>query len=747
MDESRVEVGPRECAFEVSLTWYTLGHTKHQALSTNTTLSLTVTLKETAPMKRPFLVLLLSVCVFLPGLAQTAPQDPPPPPPVPTQTQKPSDDKDDDVVKITTNLVQIDAVVTKGGKAVPDLTAEDFEIYEDGKKQTITSFAYISNLPKAVAEPAPAKGKPTAVVPPPRLNRDDARRTVALVVDDLGLSAESMGPVRKQLRKFVAEEVQPNDLVAIVRTGGELGALQQFTNDKRLLSRAVEKLRWNRCNRVGVHVLRPISGFESALDGPEFSCGGNSFHRTLKALRFILDAMGQLPGRKSMVLLSDSLPIENQEIQFENEALNTFPNTRNFYSALEKIAEKAIRASVVIYSVDTQGLQYTGITAADNIRLTRSTMNTQISNIMSSRSMLLTGRREGGRLIADQTGGFQVRNSNSFELPRIMQDQSGYYLIGYRPTSETFNRRFHHIKAKVKRSGMTVRTRYGFYGVSEEEVKPVQLLNPRATNLALMSPFGAQDIEVNLLSFFTDDKVVGPTARSFVYIDAKGLTFQPSNNRHEAAIDLHGVVFGDNGTVVEQLSRGVTLSLSEDDYQQAIHNGMSLRIDMPVKKPGAYQVRIATRDVKSGKIGSAGQFVDVPDLKKKRLATSGIVLGNVTAFTGRDVNEVLDSIGPRSFDPNSDLHFALVAYNATSTSNLVMEASLLRDGKSVYSGAEVPIDVSKLTDPDRLLINGSIRLGPELELGDYYLQVVITDKSAKDKAAPLVQWIEFEIVK
>ena len=90
-----------------------------------------------------------------------------------------------------------------------------------------------------------------------------------------------------------------------------------------------------------------------------------------------------------------------------------------------------------------------------------------------SRSDLLWRRREGGELIARQTGGFQVRNSNSFELPRILQDQNGYYLLGYSPTSETFNRRFHHIKAKVKRSGMTLRTRYGFFGVSEEDMAPV----------------------------------------------------------------------------------------------------------------------------------------------------------------------------------------------------------------------------------------------------------------------------------
>lgn len=688
---------------------------------------------------KPYLALLLSICVFVPALAQNKPAAPPPP-------QKKAE-AEDDVVRITTNLVQVDAVVTKGGKTVPNLTAEDFEIYEDGRKQTITSFAYISNVPTTTAAaPPPEKGKVIDAPPAAPLKRDEARRTVALVVDELGLSAESINQVKKQLRKFIAEELSPNDLVAVIRTSGELGALQQFTNDKRILSRAVDRVRWNPCSRAGVTVLPRMQLISSQFEDPELSCGGNSYYRTMKALRFIVDAMGLLPGRKSMVIMSDSLPVESQEIKFESPELNVISNTTRFTGLLQRIAEKAIRASVVIYAVDTQGLQYTGITAADSMPLTRQNMNASINNVMSTRSNLLWRRSDGGQLISRQTGGFQVRNSNSFDLPRILEDQNGYYLIGYRPTNETFNRKFHHIKAKVKRSGMTVRTRFGFFGVSEEEVGPTQLLNPKSTNVALVSPFGAQDIEVNLNSFFTHDKAIGSLVRSFVYVDAKGLKFELVNGRHEAKIELHGVIFGDNGTVVEQVSRGVALSLPETEYQQALQNGMALRVDMPVKRPGAYQVRVATRDIETAKIGSAGQFVDIPDLNKKLVAVSGIVLGTADRFSGVYVNEVMERAGVRSFAPNSDLHFGFMTYNATSTSNLVMQAKLFRDGKNVYSGSELPIDVAKQTDPSRVFVIGSVRLAPELELGDYYLQVVITDKSAK-KAVPVVQWSGFEISK
>src|SRR5689334_13590912 len=110
--------------------------------------------------KRVALALLLSFCTLLPVIGQT------------TQTaSKPAPDNDDDVVKITTNLVQVDAVVTKDGKPVTGLTPDDFEIYEDGHKQTITSFAYISNVPSGAmtVKAAPPKDSATdkAVNNPP----------------------------------------------------------------------------------------------------------------------------------------------------------------------------------------------------------------------------------------------------------------------------------------------------------------------------------------------------------------------------------------------------------------------------------------------------------------------------------------------------------------------------------------------------------------------------------------------------
>lgn len=707
---------------------------------------------------KTFLALLLSFCIFVPALAQTPSATPP------QQPQKPANDKDqdkDDVVRITTNLVQVDAVVTKDGKLVTNLTADDFEIYEDGKKQVITSFAYISNIPNTPPQPVPTtpREKGATLPPPPPVNPNEPHRTIAFVVDDLGLSAESMGQVRKQLRKFVTEQLQPNDLVAIIRTGGEMGALQQFTNDKRILTRAVDQLRWNICNRVGVTVIQALG----TAGGPSL-CGVRSINGTLRSLRFIVDSMGYLPGRKSLVFMSDFLPREDQdEIAFAKQIAhdgmtdrtggteNRAEQSRNegpsmdldrvsYNQALYKIAEKAIRSSVVIYSVDTQGLQYTGLTAADSF----SGGGRQLAELMASRWNLLIARREGGDLIARQTGGFQIRNSNNYGFDRIVQDQTGYYLLGYRPTDETFNRTFHHIKAKVKRSGMSLRTRFGFFGVSEEEANRTKLTPRDLTNLALVSPFAAQDIEVDLMCFFWSDPKKGLMVRSFVYIDAKDLAFTLNNGRQQASFELHTAVFGDNGAMVDKFSQGGTISLSPDDYAIAINNGMGLSIDTPVKRAGAYQVRLAIRDRTTSKIGTAAEFVSVPDLKNKKLAVSGIVLG---ADAGEE--NKMASPGSRRFDPNSDLNFAYVIYNASQFANPVMETKLFRDGKNVYSGPEVPIQTAGHPDPARVVTSGKVKLNPDLEPGNYYLQIVITDKDkdAKSKVLPVVQWIDFQIVK
>ena len=682
------------------------------------------------------LALLLSFCALASVAAQT----------------KPTADNDD-VVRITSNLVQVDVVVTKDGKPVTNLNAEDFEIYEDGKRQNITNFAFISNVPRnGASAPDKADRAETTVpdAPPGPVKPDVPHRTIAVVVDDLGLSLESMNGVRKQLQKFVAEQLQPNDLVAIVRTSGEIGTLQQLTNDRRLLARAVDQLRWNVCSRMGITVFPRNGQVGIGFDWDSCIPDYESERQTKRALHIVLDGLARLPGRKSLIFMSDDLPFSREDWVSAYEsaisvgAINApGPESMNRGDDLKRISEKAIRGSVVIYSVDTQGLQYTGQTAADNAKPPRFVDPNFFNAVLRDRFYKMQKRKEGAEVIARLTGGFQVTNSNGFQLDRILEDQSGYYLLGYRPNDETFNRKFHQIKAKVTRSGMSARTRSGFFGVSEEEIKKSQPTSLDENNLALISPFAARDLELNLTSFFANSKPEGSVVRSFIYLDAANLTFTLVNDRHETSLELHGVIFGENGAVEEQLKHTAVLSLRENEYQQALRDGLRLRLDMPAKHPGSYQVRIAVRDAVSMKIGSAGQFVAVPDLKTKQLALSGVVLRDEAEAASQTA--VMAAPATRRLPVNSDLRFSFVVYNANP--NLVLQARLVRDGKIVKTGPQIAIDVAKQKDLDRLFVTSALPLSPDLEPGSYYLQVTITDRTAKTKQPPVIKWVDFEIVK
>lgn len=705
-------------------------------------------------------ILLFSIVVV--ALGQRPAATPTPQQPTTTPPEKPPDVESQDVVRITTNLVQVDAVVTKNDKVVNDLQAEDFEILEDGKPQTITNFSYVSNVRTGsapiAAAPSNSRDKTAPPIPPAKINLNDQRRIVALVIDDLGISWETMAQVRTQVKKFI-DQAPPNDLIAIIRTGGDVGSLQQFTNDKRVLQSAWDRLRWNPCSRAGLHVFQPVG----SLGTNEGLCSQYVINGTLKALNFIVKGMRYLPGRKSMVVFSDYLPIQDQQPSAYDQARQppdnsqgssddpSIPDSGFSYAAqLQRIAELAIRASVVIYGVDTRGLQTTGLTAADQVTFPAGRQNVNpnqvLSNIINARSAQLLRGREGSDLIAKQTGGFLVRNSNDFGLKQIMNDQQGYYLIGFRPAEETFNRSFHHIKIRLKRGGLTVRTRAGFYGFTDDEARPKQLSIADEMNRALISPFSAQDITLRLTSFFVDDAKAGPVVRSFLYLDPHNLSFTEADGWHSTNLDITSVVFGDNGRIVSKEDRAGRLRFRGNGYERALREGITYSFDVPVKQRGAFQFRVAVRDANTAKIGSAGQFVDVPNLRSDRLALSGIVARVIVPGISEDAEAVATGPAVRQFRQGSNISLAHEIYNAgvQGPVQLTSQLRIIREGKIVFTGNAMPLTFAGQTDLRRLTNVLRVELSSQFPPGNYVAQIIVADANQPERIAS--QWIDFEIV-
>src|SRR2546423_6448734 len=436
-------------------------------------------------MKRTFLIIGLILQLTVSGIAQQR-----------DQQKQAAPQSDQDVVRISTNLVQVDPVVTDSkGKQVTDLRAEEVQILEDGKPQKITNFSYIAlestvmSRPAASAKPADKNAPP---VPPVRLRPEQVRRTMALVVDDLGLSFESAYYVRKALKKFLDQQMQPDDLVAIIRTGGGIGALQQFTSDKRQLYAAVEKVKWNPSGRGGVSAFAPIENnplAEASGEGDSTTAGEDldQFREdvfavgTLGALSYIVRGLRELPGRKSIVLISDGFKIFNRSEPQGSDRILT---------ALRGLTDLANRASVVIYTMDARGLQTLSLTAADS---TTGMSTDQIEQSLSNRRADFFESQNGLNYLAQQTGGLAFRNNNDLNagIKRVIDDQAGYYLIGYRPDEATFDkvsgrRKFHKLSLKITRPGkFNVRMRNGFYGVTDEETAPARQTGARQLLSAL----------------------------------------------------------------------------------------------------------------------------------------------------------------------------------------------------------------------------------------------------------------------
>ncbi len=703
-------------------------------------------------------------------------------------------EQEPDVVRITTNLVQVDVVVTKDGKQIIDLKPEDFEILEDGHRQSITNFAYVSTNTSRTENAAPKNDSSGPVIPKPPLPRD-IKRTVAIVVDDLGMSFQSMANLRTYLRKFLSENLRPNDLIAIIRTGGEVGALQQFTSDPRVLSSAISDLKWNPCSRVGASVLTPERSLivlnaperqlnsripadrspgSSQIDRPTTAnesnaCSvGSSVTYSINALRFILRGMRELPGRKSMMVISDNLPIQDQElapadfgfkrpVRERANIIDVWTQSTSYADGLHGLSELAIRSSVVIYGVSSQRLQATGATAADEISFppvaargaVKADQQDTLSRLMRTRSAELRRNTDGAEVLAKETGGFVVRNKNDFGLERIFEDQSGYYLIGYRPASTTFDRRFHTIQARLKRDGFTVRTRAGFYGVTEADARASEpVLTDRLTR-ALVSPFAANDAHVQLTSFFVNDPARGSLLRVFLALDAKDLTFaEEPDGTHTAKLDLSTVLFGANGSLAHKQDQNAVVRLRGKPYDRALREGVFYGFDLPLKQAGPFHLRVGVRDAASQRVGASGQFIHVPDLKSGELALSGILLHSETPEGASD-DDSQKSFVLRRFQQGVSLVFGYTIYNAgvdkkKSLPQLTTRTFVFRDATKIYSSDPIDIDAKGQTDLQRISSGARLQLGPALTPGEYALQIVVEDKITKRTAT---QWTYFEVLK
>ncbi|HYU44200.1 MAG TPA: VWA domain-containing protein, partial [Vicinamibacteria bacterium] len=604
------------------------------------------------------------------------------------------------------------------------------------------------------APPTNAAAPPPAEIPvPPR------GRTITLVVDDLHVSYEGMDRVREALHRYLAERLAPGDRVAILRTGGGVATMQQFTSDARRLHAAVDALRFN---YRGMASLGGPAAIDSQMPFGGGPTGGSPSGRqtnegqkeldrfreglvgvgTLGTLRWIVRGLAPLPGRKPVVVFSDGFGIFD------------FADGGRVEAQVRALTNEANRASVALYTVDTRGLSPESVRAEDNVA---HLSGSAIQGIPGQRVLGHFTAEESLSYLAERTGGLMVKGSNDpgRGLDRVLEDQQGYYLIGYTPPSAFFDApagrpAFHKLQVSVRRPGLRVRSRAGLYGVLDAAAPTGDESRAGRLAAALVSPFAAADVGLRLQALFIDDENGGPSLRAMLRIDGRDVTFaETPDGGRQAVLDVVAVTFGAAGASVDRRDQTFTIQTREA-AAPAPDTALFYTVDLPVKKPGLYQFRVVVRDAASGRLGAAGEVVVVPDVSSGRLAVSGIVVrGSAADAPSASIDGAQANVG--QVTPGRSFEYVFQILNAradpaTSRPRLETQVRLWHGREAVYEGAPTALPVAHAAE-HRVVAGGRLNLSSQLPPGDYTLQVVVTDTLAPRAQAVAMQWTSLEAVR
>jgi VWFA-related protein len=648
-----------------------------------------------------------------------------------SNAQKNSASEKDYKIQVGVEEVRIDAVVLDNkGNQVTDLTADDFEIYQDGKFQKINSSTYVAGPQKLeTTVTSPEASEAELLVSKPKLSKDKVQRTIAFLVYGAGADP------RPHLRKFVESQMAPGDMVAILGAGPQV-----FSSDKRELLARIKSIPEPpppygfSCVNAAIGSKDTFAVADAILSGASTGAGFDSFvdwitpneeyikrfKADISPIRYAVRALQDMPGRKYLVL--------TREGGFSDA--RRLPKVQN--RLLNEAADEAWRAGVVISTWDY--------------------CNTQIGNPFGKFNVLFK-----------KTGGIYTDDNNFLYKGKPALDTlAGYYLLSYTPPANTFNtvdikswEKYHKIGVYVKRPGTKVFSRDGFFASPSSSNFASA---PQANTLlqAMVSPLVYNDLKFSLSSSYANTLASGYFLRSWMHLDGKDLTFkEEEEDEYSLSLELQAATSDSSGAVQDAKGFQYDFRLSEADVLRIRKDGMDLKTYLPVRNPGYYYVSVAIKDRTSGKIGSGYQFLDIPDLSKLRLSLSSIFVlssekdesviktGNIredgdSFNTMRKWQAMKQSPALRTYKPGEKFDYMTVVYNAKNKINqapkLEFQSTLYREGLVYRQEKPEEINLDGVADPGRIPIAKSVVFDSAMDDGDYVLLLKVTDKPASEKS-------------
>ncbi|HEU4837716.1 MAG TPA: VWA domain-containing protein [Pyrinomonadaceae bacterium] len=684
-------------------------------------------------------------------------------------TPTPSPKPPDDVVRVYTELVQTDVMVfDRQGKFVNGLTAKDFELRVDGKPRPIQSFEQITAGSDEESQLAAARGATTI-----NLKRPvplDRGRIVFFYIDDFHMDLAGLVAAKKVINHFLDKEMGQNDQAAITSATGQIGFLQQLTNDRVILRKALERVN-PRSYSVRDNDRPPMSEYHAFLiernDREVFDFFVNETLRvnpginrdmaasivrgrasaaqaqaarfnqnTLGGLESLVKSAKSLPGRKLLFFLSGGFLIENRRSASMEQ--------------LHDITNAAARSGVVIYSMDTRGL----VATLDDVSVEKPFDPTGRLSLVDRQELVAT--QDGLNALAADTGGKAIFNTNDLKqgLTPAIKETSTYYLLAWKPDADSEKRtRFRNLEVKlISRPDLTVRVRKGYFDLDPVQPPVVAKAQPTPTKTApaklreaIASAYPDRGLPILLSADYYDVPNKGPALSTAIHIPGEFVTFgEQPDGKIQAIIDLSAVYFDEKGAIKDSFMERIVTTAPTLEKAKNYRN--DIMFTYPAKLPPAlYQVRVAARDDKSGKVGSAHAWIEIPDLANKKLAMSSLLLGERTQAMMTNVSNTATGVSPvalsasHRFQRESTLRFLIFAYNsalspADQKPDIAVQVQVIRDDQPVLTTALRKVSTEGATDLARLPYAAEIPLG-ELLPGRYLLNVTLIDRVSKQSTS------------
>ena len=583
---------------------------------------------------RQWLVTVLAICAGSALLAQQGSS----PPPV--------------VFRAEVNYVELDAIVTDAqGNVVSNLSETDFDVLEDGKPQKISTFSHI-DLPIEKAERPLFASAP--IEPDVQANRAVEGRIYLIVLDDLNTAVARTPQVKRTVRQFVETAMGVNDVAAVVYTGRN-DASQDFTNNPRLLLAAVDKFMGRKLpsatlNKLDSARVDPTSG--QMVAGPDIDQEERSYRAraVMGSIRKLSEFMAGVRGRrKAMLWFGEGIDYDITQILDPNGTLGSVGSAAGVVrpSAASTIVLEDIRnaiaaaqrGNVAIYTIDPRGLFNAG---DDLIEAGGTTSDLGIPTAALQEEV--RNAQENLRQVAVDTGGFSVLNTNQFAnaFDRIIRENSSYYLFGYNSSNDKRDGRFRKVQVRVKRPGVTVRSRTGYIAPTGK-AQPPPVANPDGPPTvvadALSSPLPVAGVPMRVYAGSFKGAAPNAAVAIALEIDGAHFDFVNRNGAWVEQIDVLTSAMNAAGKSFPGERQKLTLTLKPDTYERVITNGLRVvtQMDLP---PGRYQLRVAAGN--ANRAGSVLYDLEVPDFSKGAIALSGV------ALTSRQAANDMGTVRPKN---------------------------------------------------------------------------------------------------